>query len=80
VDPLVAAFFGLLDTIGLLTPSTYASAPRTVDPTASLARISHLKRSFGLRRPRLRRLGGARSWVGLGIFAYNLQPMTVVAG
>jgi transposase, IS5 family len=44
------------------------------------ARISHLKRSFGLRRPRLRRLGGARSWVGLGIFAYNLQPMTVVAG
>ena len=44
------------------------------------ARISHLKRSFGLRRTRLRRLGGARTWVGLGIFAYNLQPMTVVAG
>ena len=31
------------------------------------ARISHLKRSFGLRRTRLRRLGGARTWVGLGI-------------
>jgi transposase, IS5 family len=43
------------------------------------ARISHLKRSFGLRRARLRRLGGARTWVGLGIFAYNLQRMTVVA-
>jgi len=43
------------------------------------ARISHLKRSFGLRRTRLRRLGGARTWVGLGIFAYNLQRMTVVA-
>jgi IS5 family transposase len=43
-------------------------------------RISHLKRSFGLRRTRLRRLGGARTWVGLGIFAYNLQRMTVVAG
>jgi IS5 family transposase len=42
------------------------------------ARISHLKRSFGLRRTRLRRLGGARTWVGLGIFAYNLQRMTVV--
>jgi IS5 family transposase len=42
------------------------------------ARISHLKRAFGLRRTRLRRLGGARSWVGLGIFAYNLQRMTVV--
>jgi transposase, IS5 family len=44
------------------------------------ARISHLKLSFGLRRTRLRRLGGARTWVGLGIFAYNLQRMTVVAG
>jgi transposase, IS5 family len=44
------------------------------------ARISHLKRGFGLRRTRLRRLGGARTWVGLGIFAYNLQRMTTVAG
>jgi IS5 family transposase len=44
------------------------------------ARISHLKRAFGLRRTRLRRLGGARTWVGLGIFTYNLQRMTVVAG
>jgi hypothetical protein len=35
------------------------------------ARISHLKRAFGLRRTRLRRLGGARTWVGLGIFAYK---------
>jgi IS5 family transposase len=43
------------------------------------ARISHLKRSFGLRRTRLRRLGGARTWVGLAIFAYNLQRMTVAA-
>src|SRR6266508_1298427 len=43
------------------------------------ARISHLKRSFGLRRTRLRRLAGAKTWVGLGIFAYNLQRMTVVA-
>jgi IS5 family transposase len=44
------------------------------------ARISHLKRSFGLRRTRLRRLSGARTWVGLGIFAYNLQRMTPVTG
>jgi transposase, IS5 family len=42
------------------------------------ARISHLKRSFGLRRTRLRRLPGAQTWVGLGIFADNLQRMTVV--
>jgi len=44
------------------------------------ARISQLKRSFGLRRTRLRRLAGAQTWVGLGIFAYNLQRMTVVVG
>jgi transposase, IS5 family len=44
------------------------------------ARISHLKRGFGLRRTRMRRLAGARTWVGLGIFTYNLQRMTVVAG
>jgi Transposase DDE domain len=43
------------------------------------ARISHLKRSFGLRRTRMRRLAGARTWVGLGILAYILQRMTVVA-
>jgi hypothetical protein len=43
------------------------------------ARISHLKRGFGLRRTRLRRLAGARIWVGLGVFAYNLQRMTVAA-
>jgi transposase, IS5 family len=43
------------------------------------ARISHLKRSFGLRRTRLRRLPGAKTWAGLGVFAYNLQRMTVVA-
>lgn len=42
------------------------------------ARISHLKRGFGLGRTRLRRLGGARTWVGLGVFAYNLQRMTVI--
>jgi IS5 family transposase len=44
------------------------------------ARISHLKRSFGLGRTRLRRLAGATIWVGLGIFAYNLQRMTVITG
>jgi IS5 family transposase len=44
------------------------------------ARSSHRQRSFGLRRTRLRRLGGARTWAGLGIFADNPQRMTVVAG
>jgi transposase, IS5 family len=41
------------------------------------ARISHLKRGFGLGRTRLRGLDGARTWVGLGVFAYNLQRMTI---
>ena len=44
-----------------------------------VVRLSQLKRSFGLRRTRLRRLAGARTRVGLGIFAYNLQRMTVLA-
>lgn len=43
------------------------------------ARISHLKRSFGFRRTRLRRLDGAQTWAGLGIFAYNLQRMTALS-
>ena len=44
------------------------------------ATISHLKRSFGMRRTRLRHLAGAQTWAGLGILAYNLQRMTIVAG
>lgn len=43
------------------------------------AHISHVKRSFGFRRTRLRRLAGAQTWAGLGIFAYNLQRMTVLS-
>jgi transposase, IS5 family len=43
------------------------------------ARISQLKKSFGLRRTRLRRLDGAQTWAGLGVFAYILQRMAVVA-
>lgn len=43
------------------------------------ARISHLKGSFGFRRTRLRRLSGAQTWAGLGIFASNLHRMTVLS-
>lgn len=43
------------------------------------ARISHLKRTFGFRRTRLRRLTGAQTWAGLGIFAYNIQRMAVLS-
>jgi transposase, IS5 family len=77
--------------VGLQRNGTPGTARRAVERTRAFrrlrnwrvgieARISHLKRAFGLRRTRLRRLGGARTWVGLGIFAYNLQRMTVVAG
>jgi len=42
-------------------------------------RISHLKRSYGLRRSRLRRHDGARVWVGWGILAYNLDTLAARA-
>lgn len=42
-------------------------------------RISHLKRSYGLRRTRLRGHEGARAWVGWGIFAYNLDTLAIHA-
>lgn len=41
------------------------------------ARISHLKRSYGMRRSRLRGHRGARTWVGWAILAYNLDTLTV---
>jgi transposase, IS5 family len=77
--------------IGLQRSGTPSAARRAVEQTRAFkrlrnwrvgieARISHLKRGFGLRRSRLRRLAGARTWTGLGIFAYNLQRMTVVTG
>jgi transposase, IS5 family len=42
-------------------------------------RISHLKRSYGMRRSRLRGHDGARTWVGWAILAYNLDTLTVQA-
>jgi transposase, IS5 family len=76
--------------IGLARTGTPGKARRAWEQTRAFkrvrnwrvgieARISQLKRSFGLRRTRLRRLYGAQTWVGLGIFVYNLQRMTVVA-
>ena len=38
-------------------------------------RISHLKRSYVLRRSRLRGHDGARTWVGWGLLAYNLDTI-----
>jgi transposase, IS5 family len=77
--------------IGLQRTGTPSAGRRALEQTRAFkrlrnwrvgieARISHLKRGFGLRRTRLRCLAGAQTWVGLGIFAYNLQRMTVVEG
>jgi len=42
-------------------------------------RISHLKRSYGLRRTRLRGHDGASAWIGWGILAYNLDTLAARA-
>jgi transposase, IS5 family len=42
-------------------------------------RISHLKRSYGLRRSRLRGHNGARTWTGWAILTYNLDTLAVQA-
>jgi IS5 family transposase len=76
--------------IGLQRKGTVSAARAVLERTRAFrrmrnwrvgieARISHLKRGFGVRRTRLRRLPGAKTWVGLGVFAYNLQRLTVVA-
>ena len=40
---------------------------------AGEAKISLLKRKYGLNRSRYRGLAGTKSWVGFGIFTHNLQ-------
>jgi transposase, IS5 family len=40
-------------------------------------RISHLKRSYGLRRSRLRGLDGTRTSVGWSILTYNLDTLAI---
>lgn len=42
------------------------------------ATISVLKRKFGLRRSRFRGASGIKSWVGLGILAYNLRKIATL--
>jgi IS5 family transposase len=40
-------------------------------------RISHLKRSYGLRRSRLKGHHGARTWTGWAILTYNLDTLAI---
>lgn len=48
--------------------------------TGAEGRISHLKRSFGLRRSRLRGQHGQCTWTGWSILAYNLDTLAIRTG
>ncbi len=64
--------------VGRQHPASRHSKKRLASYRAgSEGRISHLKRSYGLRRSRLRGHPGARTWVGWAILAYNLDTLTV---
>jgi len=43
-------------------------------------RISHLKRSYGLDRTKLRGHPGAQTWVGWAVLAYNLDTLAIHSG
>ncbi|MCA1699783.1 MAG: transposase [Actinobacteria bacterium] len=45
--------------------------------TGAEGRISHLKRSYGLRRSRLKGDDGQQTWTGWSILAYNLDTLTI---
>jgi IS5 family transposase len=47
--------------------------------TGAEGRISHLKRSYGLRRSRLKGEQGMRAWTGWAILAYNLDTLAIRA-
>jgi IS5 family transposase len=47
--------------------------------TGAEGRISHLKRSYGLRRTRLKGKAGAHSWSAWAILAYNLDTLAIRA-
>ena len=45
--------------------------------TGAEGRISHLKRSYGLRRSRLKGDDGQKTTTGWGILTYNLDTLTI---
>jgi IS5 family transposase len=47
--------------------------------TGAEGRISHLKRSYGLRRSRLKGHDGMRAWTGWAILAYDLDTLAIRA-
>jgi transposase, IS5 family len=47
--------------------------------TGAEGRISHLKRSYGMRRTRLKDTHGMQTWTGWSILAYNLDTLAIRA-
>jgi transposase, IS5 family len=47
--------------------------------TGSEGRISHLKRSYGMRRSRLKDHHGMQAWAGWSILTYNLDTLAIRA-
>jgi hypothetical protein len=47
--------------------------------TGAEGRISHLKRSYGLRRSRLKGQPGTKTWTAWAILAYNLDTLAIRA-
>jgi IS5 family transposase len=45
--------------------------------TGAEGRINHLKRSYGLRRSRLKGAAGVRAWSAWAILAYNLDTLAI---
>ena len=48
--------------------------------TGAEGRISHLKRSYGLRRSRLKGQAGMKTWSAWSILAYNLDTLAIRTG
>ncbi len=47
--------------------------------TGAEGRISHLKRSYGMRRTRLKGQAGMKTWSAWAILAYNLDTLAIRA-
>jgi IS5 family transposase len=80
--PIEAATAALPDTDVFVAGQQQARSRRSRKRLAGYrvgceGRISHLKRSYGMRRSRLRGHDGARTWVGWAILAYNLDTLAV---
>ena len=61
----------------ILPASPKLGSPRENTLTGAEGRISHLKRSYGLRRSRLKGQQGMTTWTAWSILAYNLDTLAI---